>query len=48
MIHCEICEKWRKEYNAAVANGLIMKARQIGRRIDAHNAAVAQSGRAIG
>lgn len=33
---CADCEKWRGEYNAAIANGLVGQARLIDRRLAAH------------
>lgn len=32
-----LVREWTAEYNAAIANGLYMKARRIGRKIDAVN-----------
>lgn len=34
---CDKCQMWTKEYNVAVANNLIVTAKQIARRIDAHH-----------
>lgn len=34
---CDECNRLRHEYNAAVANGLIVKARAMRRVIDAHD-----------
>lgn len=34
--NCDQCKQWESEYNTAISNGLITKARQINRRIEAH------------